>query len=674
MTAVNQTDPFLWLEDVTSPDALSWVASQNAHTLERLQRDERFDAMYAEALGILQAEDRFPELSMQGEHYYSFWQDRDHVRGVWRRIRQEDFHAGRRDWEVVLDLDGLALVENESWVWRGVVHLPVQDEARCLISLSQGGKDAAVIREFDLRTREFVADGFFVPESKSSAVWRSRDELLLAWEHGEGSRTDSGYPREVVLWKRGTPLESATPVFTCERSDMSVRAASVFENGLVTVVIIRALDFYRYELFLWNGERLERLPVPVDAVLETLVAGQLILRLASDWHSPGARFSAGSLVAFEPRAGTAELLFEPSERMAISAVNPIAGGIVVTRLEDVRSGLVAIRFIRDASGAGNWVQSVLASDEGVELWASDRHSSSVVAVVSDFLQPGRLMRYSLPDWSGQELQRREAQFDSAGVTVEQRHATSRDGTRVPYFLIRPANATADGPTLLYGYGGFRVSLVPFYLGVGGRLWVERGGTYVVANIRGGGEFGPRWHQAALRENRQRAFDDFIAVAEDLIAAGVTLPAKLAIHGGSNGGLLVGAVATQRPELFRAVVCTVPLLDMLRYHKLLAGASWMAEYGNADEDDAAAHAIRAYSPYQKVQADKDYPFFFFLTSTRDDRVHPGHARKMAARLAACAKDFLYYENSEGGHAGAADLTQVARVAALRFVFLHQMLGR
>ena len=682
-------DPHLWLEEVQSDKALAWVRERNAETLQRLAAREDFAPTRARLLEVLNSKDRIPAVARRGDWLYNFWQDADHRRGLWRRTTLAEYRKAQPRWETVLDLDALAAAERENWVWGGATCLG-PEYRRCLLSLSRGGADAKVVREFDAVEKRFVAGGFVLPEAKSDVDWLDADTLLVGTDFGPGSMTDSGYPRILKRWKRGTPLAEARTVFEGRAHDTWVGASVDHTPGFERTLVVRALDFYRQETFLLRGETLLRLDVPEDARLSFLhsagLAGDtLLLELRSDLalgervHPKGSLLAAdfGAWLKGERRV---QVLFEPTETRSLAGVATTRTHVLVTVNDNVTGRLEEWkreadgRFVRrvvDAPSPGNLSVSTLHD----RMRRDDPLAEQYLLGYADFLTPDTLLLGRTGSDRREPLKSLPPSFDSIGMRTEQLFATSRDGTRVPYFVVWPRGARADGgnPTLLYGYGGFEISLEPWYARALGTAWYARGGVLVVANIRGGGEFGPRWHQAATKANKQRSYDDFIAVAEDLIRRRITSARHLGIEGGSNGGLLVAAVMVQRPELFNAVVCQVPLLDMRRFHKLLAGASWMAEYGNPDKAEDWA-VISRYSPYQNVRRDASYPVPLFTTSTRDDRVHPGHARKMVARLREYGHPVLYYENIEGGHGGAADNEQRATLQAIEFTYLWQRLSR
>jgi len=671
-------DPFLWLEEVEGERALGWVRGENARSLALLEADPRYAELHAAALRIVTARDRIPYPSFVGEGIANFWQDDAHVRGVSRRTTLASYRRPEPEWETVLDLDALAAAEGRNWVYHGASLLPPEDR-HALIALSDGGKDAATVREFDLAPRRFVADGFVLPEGKQSAMWLDRDTLLVARDWGPGTMTASGYAYIVKRWRRGTPLEAAEEVFRGSPDDVSAYAHVLRDpEGTVRGTLAsRRVSFFECEYYLLTPGGPVRVPIPLKAQLQAFVARQLVFTLQQAWEVPGGSCPAGALVsldldalAADPAAAKPVLICAPGPREAVADATATRTRLLVTIYRNVTGAAFAYRF-----AGGAWSREKLALPENASLQtvaASDRDELAFVNVTT-FLRPDTLWLADLAQGSLDEVKALPPRFDASGATVEQFEAASRDGTLIPYFMIRPKELAFDGaaPTLLYGYGGFEVAMTPAYAAIAGKLWIERGGVYVIANIRGGGEFGPAWHQAALKTERQRAYDDFIAVAEDLIARRITSPRRLGIMGGSNGGLLMGVMLTQRPDLFRAVVIQVPLLDMLRYHKLLAGASWIGEYGDPDEPEFAAFWQRL-SPYHNLRAGADYPEPLFVTSSKDDRVHPGHARKFAAKMASLGLPFLFYENIDGGHSAAANLQERARRHALEFTYLTRKL--
>jgi prolyl oligopeptidase len=678
----NNTDPYTWLEDVHGERALNWVRERNAVTLKELQSRPDYTPTRERLLAVLNDKQRIPYVARRGDWLYNFWQDAQHQRGLWRRTTLAEYRKSAPAWDVLLDIDALGKQEKENWVWGGAQCLG-PDYRRCLVSLSRGGADAKVVREFDTVSRRFIDDGFVLPEAKSELDWIDDNTVFVATDFGPGSLTASGYPRIVKRWKRGQPLADAVTVFEAQPQDVSVFTTVDRTPGFERIVVGRAIDFYNSEQFLLQGDKLVKIDVPSDAQ-PSFWREHVLLGLRSDMKVGDKTYPHGALLTMRAEAflqGKREWqpLFTPTPTRSLSSFVETRDAIVLDILDNVASKLQEWRLVD-----GRWIsRDVAAPFPGSlsvqslhdPLQKTDRLADDYLLTYTDFLTPDSLALARTGSDQRELLKARPSFFDAQGMRVEQFFATSKDGTKVPYFVVWPKGAKADGsnPTLLYGYGGFEVSQQPWYSGGFGTSWYERGGVLVVANIRGGGEFGPAWHQAAVKEHKQRSYDDFIAVAEDVIARKITSPQHLGIEGGSNGGLLVGAVMVQRPDLFGAVVCQVPLLDMRRYHQLLAGASWMAEYGNPD-DPAEWSFISKYSPYQNVKASVKMPRVLFTTSTRDDRVHPGHARKMAARMLEQGHDLLYYENIEGGHGGAADNEQRATMLALEFGFLWKQLGR
>ncbi|MFT3822055.1 MAG: prolyl oligopeptidase family serine peptidase [Rubrivivax sp.] len=684
---MNTEDPYCWLEDVLGERALAWVRERNAQSEAELQAVPGFEQRRQATLQVLDSQDRIPAVHRIGGLFYNLWQDADHPRGLWRRTTLDEYRRPQPAWETVLDLDALSAAEGENWVWGGADALGPAYR-RCLLHLSRGGADAQVVREFDLVAKRFVDGGFFVPEAKSSLSWIDEDTVYIGSDFGPGSLTDSGYPRVIKRWRRGQPLDQAPTVFEGESTDVLADAWVDRTPGFERSGFYRSVGFYDSRSFLLRPDgALAAIDKPDDAAF-SFWRDRVLIQLRSEWTAGGRTWPRGSLLVADAaaylrgeRALTA--LFTPGATCSLSSYSLTRSTVLLNLLDNVSGRLE--ECTPDAAGGG-WQRREVATPGLGTLAASALHdplladdplAESYWLRRSGFLEPDTLELGRTGSDERAPVKALPAFFDASGMRVEQRFARSADGTRVPYFVVWPRQPRGDGrnPTLLYGYGGFEVALAPWYLGATGRTWLEPGGVFVVANIRGGGEFGPEWHQAAVKARKQRSYDDFAAVAEDLIAGGVTRPEHLGIQGGSNGGLLVGTVMLQRPELFGAVVCQVPLLDMRRYHRLLAGASWMAEYGDPDRSEDWAW-IGAYSPYQKLRdlpPGTRLPPVLFITSTRDDRVHPGHARKMAALMQQLGHRALYWENIEGGHGGAADNAQRARMRALELSFLWQRLA-
>ena len=670
--SAQEEDPYLWLEEVENEKALEWAKERSDEATAEIKATPEFAAIHEKLLEIYNSRDRIPTPAIRGAWIYNFWRDADHVRGIWRRTFLSQFVTDEPAWETVLDVDALAAAEDENWVWKGADCLE-PEYRRCMVSLSRGGADAAVEREFDTVTKTFVSDGFFLPEARNWIGWRDENSLWVGTDFGEGSLTTSGYPRIAKKWKRGKPLAEATTIFEGSVDDLGVGASSDHTPEGRYDMVSLIPEFFRGTTFLQLGGRLIKLDIPEDAQMRGFFSDNMLITLRSDWEVGGTSYPQGALLAidldeFLEGSREFELLFKPNDRVSLDEIASTANHLLYSTLDNVRARLYRLQL-----GDGKWKteEIELPGLGSIELGSTGNTDDSFFFTYTDFVTPSSL--YLVQD--GTEPQRVKSSpewFDVAGMTVVQYEATSADGTLIPYFVFAPNGFAADGsnPTLLTAYGGFEVSQVPRYSGANGTAWVARGGVYVLANIRGGGEFGPRWHQAAVQEKHQNNFDDFIAVAEDLIERKITSPKHLGIMGGSQGGLLVGGAFVQRPELFNAVVCAVPLLDMKRYNKLLAGASWMSEYGNPDTDDW--DYMKLWSPYQNLDKTADYPEVFFWTNTRDDRVHPAHARKMVARMNDMGHKVYYYENTEGGHAAGANLNARAYTDALEYAYLWMKL--
>lgn len=667
-------DPFLWLEDVEGERALSWVEQQNQVTVEELSGHPSYQTLYQRILSILNSRDRIANPSIMGDLLYNFWQDDTHKRGIWRRTTWEDYLSGEPDWTIVLDIDSLATAEGVNWSYGGSTCLPPQ-YTRCLVRLSRGGSDAVEVREFDAEARRFIAGGFYLPEAKQSVTWVDGDALLVATDFGEGSLTTSGYARIAKLWRRGTPLSSASTLFEGRTADVSVGVGSWRTRERSFSIVYHRPTFFEGTSYVVQDGELRKLELPLDAD-QSLVGDRLVVYLRTPWEVGGQTHAGGSLISisfddFMASRRSFDVVLQPTERQTIDGVRTTRDYLLVSMLDNVRGELRRYVF-----RGGRWSYGTVPAPElgSINLVATSPTTNRYFFNYSGYTQPSTLYLAG-EEGSVQEVRRMPAMFNAEGLVVQQHETRSKDGTRVPYFLVHRQDLRRDGanPTLLYAYGGFEISMTPGYGATVGGAWLERGGVYAVANIRGGGEFGPAWHRAAMKENRQRAYDDFLAVAQDLVARRITSPERLGITGGSNGGLLVGAAFTQRPDLFNAVVVRVPLFDMRRYNKLLAGASWMAEYGNPDIPEEWAYISR-YSPYQNIRAGQQYPRVFFTTTTRDDRVHPGHARKGAAKMQSLGYPVYYYENTEGGHGSGVTNEQRARMEALVYAYLWKQLGR
>jgi prolyl oligopeptidase len=673
--SVEQNDPYLWLEDIHGEKPLAWVKEQNARSLQVLEADPRYQKDYDEILKVLDAQDRIPFGSLNQNYVFNFWQDAANPKGIWRRATIADYQKANPKWETLLDIDKLSKDEGKSWVFMGASCTP--DLKRCLVELSPGGGDATVVREFDLSDLSFVKDGFVLTEAKSRVAWVDNDTVLFATDFGKGSLTPSGYPRIVKVWRRGEPIAAAKTVFEGKETDVGVSLTSCQgPDGTVPLIENRPSFFEtEYYTLLPDGSAI-KIPLPLSAVVRGLTRGQLIATLRKDWAQQEGQvpIAKGSLIAFPIRSylrtrmvPPAKVLFTPDARSTIKGVEPGRDAVYAAIFHNVIGSVHAFR-----PNGESWTDTKLDLPDGgsAGIISANDWGPEAEFYFESFLVPPTLYHDDGGD-KPKAIKSLPARFDASGLVTEQFEATSEDGTKIPYFVVHQKDANGPRPTVLYGYGGFEAAMSPSYSANFGKLWLTQGGTFVLANIRGGGEFGPAWHEQALTTHRQRAFDDFEAVAEDIEKRGLTTPRQLGIMGGSNGGLLVSTVMTQRPDLLGAVVCQVPLIDMIRYTQIGAGASWAAEYGDP-ADPKMRDYILTYSPYQNVRADKKYPPILFVTATSDDRVTPVHARKMAAKMEAQGHDVLFYENTEGGHAAAADHRQAAKMWALSFVYLAQKL--
>ena len=678
----------LWLEEVEGEKAIAWVKGQNERTLGVLQSDPRYQGYYDAALKIATSKERIPTGAIRNGYVYNFWQDDEHERGLWRRTRLSDYASAAPAWETLLDIDALSKEEGANWVYKGVNCLPPENE-RCLVQLSDGGKDASRLREYTISPgkgfKTFVTGGFDIPEAKSDTVWQDADTLLIATDWGKESDkatlTESGYPFVVKRLKRGQALSDAVEVFRGRETDVAASPWAIEDaSGKRWFGAVEAETFFTfgYYVFPETGGDALKLPLPAKSSPQGIFQDTFLATLEEDWApAQGDAFKTGDLVGFKWSAFLAdakmpgvELVFRPSPKQAIQGVSVTRHAVLVNISDNV--ALKVLRYVKSMNG---WTSSEIAlpANGSAGVVFADESEETAFLGYEGYLDPDALYEYSSKSGQLKEIKSLPAWFDAAPYVVEQFEATSKDGTKVPYYVVRAKTTVLNGenPTLLYAYGGFQISQTPGYSGTVGKLWLERGGVYAIANIRGGGEFGPAWHQAGLKTKRQVVFDDFISVAEDLHARRITSPKKLGIMGGSNGGLLMGVMFVQRPDLFAAIVCQVPLLDMLRYNQLLAGASWMDEYGDPDVPEERAW-LEKMSPYHNVKAGAAYPEIYFETSTKDDRVHPGHARKMAKRLEDLSKPFYYYENIDGGHSAAANQREAARRSALEFTYLARKL--
>jgi prolyl oligopeptidase len=673
-------DPYIWLEEKDSPRAMAWVEAHNARSVASFEADPRYKAFYDEALSIATAEDRIPMPAFRHGGIFNFWQDGDHLRGLWRRTTLADYRGEKPRWQTVLDIDALGKAEGRSWVWKGASCL-LPEERLCMVSLSDGGEDAVEAREFDLAKNAFVKDGFFLPRSQLSFDWEDADHLLVSTDWTGHDLTESGYPYIVKRVTRGAPLSAADEVFSGYKSDVGVFPSVLRDgNGNSLSLLVRAKDFFHSETFVLNGDTADRLKIPEKASVAALVAGRAIVSLDEDWTVGGTTYKAGSVVALnlaalkkEPGDLSPTLVWAPGPRDALDGISTTKDRLLLSTLHNVSGRILSFAPQAD----GSWAATPIALPDNLALGvaATDDKSNAMFLTAQGFLTPSTLY---LADAAApavpEALKRLPAKFDASHDTVEQFEATSSDGTKIPYFVVHRKDLKLDGstPTIMTAYGGFQVSNTPYYSGAIGKLWLERGGAYVLANIRGGGEFGPAWHEAGLGAKRQIVYDDFFAVAKDLAARKITSPRRLGIYGGSNGGLLMGVAMVQHPELFNAINIQVPLLDMIRIAKIARGASWQGEYGDVNADPAVRAFWEKTSPYQNLKRGAKYPEPYIFTTSKDDRTGPQHARKFAARMEEYGLPFLYYENTEGGHGSGADAKQSAVMTAQMMVYFSRKL--
>jgi len=662
-------DPFLWLEEIDSPKAMEWVKAQDTITVDALKKFPEFQNLYENNLKILNSKERIAYPSIVGKYIYNFWQDSTNERGLWRRTTLDEYMKASPKWETVIDIDSLSKADGVNWVYRGANYL-YPDYNLCLLNLSRGGSDATVIKEFDLRTKKFVEGGFQLSEAKNEADWIDKDHLFIGTDFGEGSMTTSGYPRIVKEWTRNTPLSTAKTIFEGRSEDVWAYGNEINTPERSYQFVHRGITFYTRHLYTMFNDSLVKLDLPDDIQFSGIFKNQMLLQLKSDWKVKGKLYHQGDLISIDYDKflnGNRDflLIYSPGPRESIASVSNTKDYLLVARLNNVRSELYKYVFDKNM-----WTDKKIdAPDYGsIGIVSTSDFFDKYFFTYTNFLNPSTLYLCQ-EDGTIKKVKSLPQFFDASKFEVKQHEAVSKDGTKIPYFIVFDKDIKYNGKnqTLQYAYGGFEISMRPYYSATIGTEWLSRGGVYVLANIRGGGEFGPKWHLAALKQNRQKAYDDMIAVSEDLIKRKITSPKHLGVMGGSNGGLLVGVMLTERPDLYNAVVCQSPLLDMKRYNKLLAGASWMGEYGNPDIPEEWAY-IKNYSPYQNVFKDKKYPPVLFTTSTRDDRVHPGHARKMAALMESFGNPVYFYEYTEGGHSAGVTNKEVAFESALTFSFL------
>lgn len=670
-----QEDKYQWLEEVDGVKALEFVNAQNKETIDKLSIEKEYQDIYEKSLAIYNSNERIPYPTIYGDFVYNFWKDEDHERGIWRRCLLTNYLDGKLDWEILLDIDQLAKNEEIKWVYKGSSGLyPSYD--RFLVELSKGGGDAVVIKEFDVNKKQFIENGFYMDEAKGSASYVDENTLIVSTDFGEGTTTTSGYPTQVKLWKRGTPLTEARLIYEGQTSSVGTWGGVMRDGSKAYTMITQAPTFFTSENLIWIEDKAVKLDIPEDASPRGILNDQLIVQLKSDWRVENITYKTGTLLSLNFTAllkgnKDIEVILEPDEFSSIAEVSTTKNKLLINLLTNVTGQLFIYTF-----NNGKWTSEKVDTPElgTISITGTTELSDNYFFDFENFITPSTLYFADAGRNTFKPYRSLPAFFDASKYEVRQFKARSKDGTMIPYFQVAAKDLKNDGtnPTLLYAYGGFEVSLSPFYASSFGVAWLDKGGTFVLANIRGGGEYGPKWHQDGMKEKRQNVFDDLYAVSEDLIAKKITSSDHLAVMGGSNGGLLVGVAFTQRPDLYNAVVCQVPLLDMQRYNKLLAGASWMGEYGNPDIPEEWEY-IKKYSPYHNVKEGMNYPEVFFGTSTRDDRVHPGHARKMVAKMNDMGYKTYYYENTEGGHAGSSTNEQRAKLNALMFSYLLMKLN-
>ena len=679
-TTVEQPDKYLWLEDVSGDRAMTWVKTENERSAKVLDSDPRYPGLAAAALKVLESPDRLAVPDFRQGEIYNTWQDAQHVHGILRRTSLASYLTAQPDWHTVIDYDALSKQDNEKWVQKGLNCLYPRD-GLCLVQLSAGGEDAETLREFDLKTGKFVENGFVLPKSKQDVTWVDSDTLLVARDWGAGTMTQSGYPFVVKLWKRGQPLDQAKEIYRGKESDVSAAPDSLHDGqGHHAVLLSRGINFFEREVSLLTPTGPQRIALPPKADLDGLLENQIIVTLNQDWKPEGlsTTFPQGSVVSLDLDAVRKDPLhlrpttiFAPTAQEFAQDAAVTKNRLILTTLEHVQGRA----YIYARSAKGEWTRKKLDIPDNlaVSIETANTSDDRFFLSLTGFLTPSSLLLGDASTATLTSAKTLPPQFDASNLVVEQLEATSTDGTKVPYFVVRRKDIPYDGsnPTLLTAYGGFQVSNTPYYSGIAGKLWLERGGVFVLANIRGGGEFGPAWHEAGLKTHRQRIYDDFAAVGKDLVTRKITSPRRLGIVGGSNGGLLMGVEFTQHPEMWNAVVIQVPLLDMLRFEHIAAGASWVGEYGSVSVPEERRFLAQI-SPYNQLNPDANYPEPLIFTTTKDDRVGPVHARKFAARLEEFHKPFLYDEIIEGGHAAGADLKEAAKTWADQYTYLTQKL--
>lgn len=671
------TDPYVWLEDWTGPRAMQWVEAENKATTAAFQSDPRYPDYHAKALAIASAKDRIAMPMLIHGRIYNFWRDGDHPQGIWRWTSEADYARDRPNWTTVLDLDALSKAEGRKWVWKGASILD-PDERLALVNLSDGGEDAVSLREFDLTTGQFVAGGFDIPTSKQNEGWLDKDTILLARDWGEGTMTKSGYPFVVKALRRGEPLNAAREIYRGEAGDQVGTFPQILSDGAGNraAFLYRGVTFFGNETYLVTGQGVRKLPLPTKSNLQGMVDGQVLIQTSESWTSGGVTVPAGALASVPLAALQSgaplrpRILFAPTPRQSIDGVAATKGHVILAYNDNVRGRVMVLTPGRDA-----WTQRpvTLPDNATISIASTSEHNDKAYLSVAGFLAPTTLWAMDAAAPAPQQVKAMPARFDASGLAVDQFEATSSDGTKIPYFIVHRKDMKADGstPTIMTAYGGFEIPMTPSYAAIMGKLWLERGNSFVLANIRGGGEFGPAWHEAGLKTKRQIIYDDFAAVAKDIFARKLSSPRRFGIYGGSNGGLLMGVEFNQHPDLWNGVVIQVPLLDMIRYEQIAAGASWVDEYGSVSVPAEKAF-LQTISPYANIRKGVAYPAPYIWTTTKDDRVGPQHARKFAARLKEYGIPYHFYEDTAGGHSGDADIEQGARLQAMQMVYFGQRL--
>jgi len=668
-----EEDPYLWLEEVESEKSLDWVKEQNKNSEQILTSNPLYENLQKRYLEVYNDKDKIAYPNIVGDYVYNLWQDEKYERGLWRRMLTKDYLKNNSNWETLIDLDALSEKEGKKWVYAGATFLEPANDI-CIVALSDGGTDQDELREFNVKSKKFVANGITFPSSKGGVSWINKNKVLVARDFGKGSMTTSGYPSQIKLMDRNGSMDEAKLIFKTDTTNLGAFPASFYDNNKQYIFIYEAISFYESNLFFLVDNQLKQITYPKDAEFAGFYSGSLIVSLQSDWNINDTVYKKGTLLSMNLQDNLngkvkVKTIYQPNDRSSFVSVSTSKDFIVVNSMENVQNKLYKYTLNNDEWSA----EKINAPEFGsIYLTSSNNQTNDYFFRFSNFITPTTL--YHSTGTEIKPVKKLKNFFKTDNLEVKQFNATSKDGTKIPYFIVHQKDLQYNGknPTMIYAYGGFNASSQPNYSSTIGIGWLEQGGVYVLANIRGGGEFGPSWHQAAMKEKRQNAYDDFYAVSEELIAKKITSADHLGAFGWSNGGLMAGVVFTQRPDLYKAVVVGAPLLDMKRYSKLLAGASWMGEYGNPDIPEEWAY-IKKYSPYHNVSKDKEYPEVYFVTSTKDDRVHPGHARKMAAKMKDMGHPYIYHETIEGGHGAASTNAQQAEMWSSIYTYFNMKLN-